>query len=99
MNLDEQRKSDKLHNLYQTWDEFERERNLTQMVLFLTWTRLHELRQSIIDHVYVNNQALVDYVEEIPVTIGDHVPVLVSIVCKTKTEMRILFIRNWKNYS
>ncbi len=56
MNLDEQRRSDRsynLHQLYQIWDEFERERNLTQMVKFSTWTRhAVTLCQSIIDHVY-----------------------------------------------
>ena len=104
MNLDERRRSDRsynLHQLYQIWDEFEKEQNLIQMVKFSTWTRLHgqTLRQSIIDHVYVDNQALVEYVEEISVTIGDHVPVLISLVCKTKTEKRTVYIRNWKNYS
>jgi endonuclease/exonuclease/phosphatase family metal-dependent hydrolase len=104
MNLDERRRSDRsynLHQLYQLWDEFERERNLTQMVNFSTWTRLHagNLRQSIIDHVYVDNQTLVEYVEEVSVTIGDHVPVLVSLKCKTKTEKRTVYIRNWKDYT
>jgi len=104
MNLDERRRSDRnyhLHQLYQMWDDFERERCIIQMVKFTTWTRVHAgtLRQSIIDHVYVDNQALVEYVEEISVTVGDHVPVMVSLVCKTKTERRTLYIRNWKNYS
>ena len=104
MNLDERRRSDRsyhLHQLYQMWDDFERERCLIQMVKFSTWTRIHAgtLRQSIIDHVYVDNQALVEYVEEVSVTVGDHVPVLISLVCKTKTERRIVYIRNWKNYS
>ena len=104
MNLDERRRSDRsyhLHQLYQMWDDFERERCLIQMVEFSTWTRMHAgtLRQSIIDHVYVNNQALVEYVEELSVTVGDHVPVLISLECKTKTERRSVYIRNWKNYS
>ena len=104
MNLDERRRSDRsyhLHKLYQMWDNFERERCLIQMVKFSTWTRIHAgtLRQSIIDHVYVDNQALVEYVEEISVTVGDHVPVMISIVYKTKTERRTVYIRNWKNYS
>ena len=104
MNLDERRRSDRsyhLHQLYQMWDEFERERCLIHMVKFSTWTRMHAgtLRQSIIDHVYVNNQALVEYVEENSVTVGDHVSVLISIACKTKTERRAVYIRNLKNYS
>ena len=104
MNLDERRRSDRsyhLHHLYQKWDDFEREKSLIQMVKFSTWTRLHTgtIRQSIIDHVYVDNQALVEYVEEISVTVGDHVPVMISLLCKMKTERRTLFIRNWKNYS
>jgi len=104
MNLDERRRSDRsyhLHQLYQKWEDFERERSLIQMVKFSTWTRLHAgtLRQSIIDHVYVDNQSLVEYVEEISVTVGDHVPVMVNLSCKTKTEKRTIFIRNWKSYS
>ena len=47
----------------------------------------------------MDNQALVEYVEEISVTVGDHVPMLVSLMCKTKTERITLYIRNWKNYS
>ena len=73
-----------------------------QIIDFTTWSRSTKgnLKQSLIDHVYVSNFAIVENVDfEVP-TIGDHVLVKVKLIikkdcCKNVTKIK----RAWSKYT
>ena len=63
VNLDYRKKNDPSYHLkliYDQWKKFEQEHQLLQLVDFTTWQRTNggRLIQSILDHVYTNNNFL-----------------------------------------
>ena len=82
-------------------NDFALENYLIQMVNFNTWSRnVNGIRkESLLDHVYVNNSATVNNVKFTTPTFGDHVLIMVEINVKTERKPNMQIIRDWRNYS
>ena len=67
-------------------NDFALENHMIQIVDFNTWSRnINGIRkESLLDHVYVNNSATVNNVNFITPTFGDHVLVMVDINVKVE---------------
>ena len=80
---------------------FALENNLVQMVTETTWSRtINGVRKdSLLDHVYVNNAAIVLSVNLIDPVFGDHSLIVVKLTFKSQTFTKSLTSRNWKNYN
>lgn len=103
-NLDENKKNDpSYHNtaLYNRWKEFEIEHQLIQLVNFVTWMRPErgEIKSSTIDHVYVNDQGIVESVKELSAIISDHSPILAVLTARAEIIPNKVLTRNWRNYT
>ena len=74
--------------------------NLIQLVDFPTWSRNvnNSLKQSTLDHIYVNVINLVVNCYSFHPPFGDHLPVVVEISC-SKPLIKKSIRRNWCNYS
>ena len=79
---------------------FALENNLIQMVNETTWSRtINGIRkESLLDHVYLNNPASVLNVFNNTPLFGDHSLVLVELTFKPHAEVKSLLKRNWNNY-
>ncbi len=82
-------------------NDFAAENNFVQIIDFYTWSRnIKGIRkESLLDHVYVNNNAAVTNVNFITPTFGDHVLILVDITVKTQVKTDSFQKRNWNRYS
>ena len=82
-------------------NDFAAENNYVQIVDFYTWSRnIKGIRkESLLDHVYVNNNAAVTNVSFVTPTFGDHVLILVDITVKTHVNTDSFQKRNWNSYS
>ena len=103
-NLDQERRSDPSYHhsrLYGLWKEFEAQHQLSQMVKFVTWSRMDRgsLKTSLLDHIYTNDEGLIDSVTELSSLTSDHCPVLAVLALKTFSKIRRIWTRNWKNYN
>ena len=76
-------------------------KNLTQLIHFPTWTRTINgiKKESILDHVYTDNVALVNDITFTVPTFGDHKLVIAKLTPKANLNCESIFKRNWKNYS
>ena len=74
--------------------------NLFQLVDFPTWSRFVKnlLKDSILDHVYVNNLALVSNVHSVTPTFGDHLLVVADLTL-VRPAVKNITRRNWSNYN
>ena len=104
INLDAMKRTDPSYHhraLYDTWMEFEARQNLVQMVEFPTWCRIYgnTLKQSTLDHVYLNCSDIVESVQELSVSTSDHSPVLVTIQYGGVRSQRKQLYRDWSKYS
>ena len=74
--------------------------NLIQLVDFPTWSRYvrNSLKDSILDHVYVNNMALISNVHSITPTFGDHLLIIIDLTL-VRPAVKNITRRNWSNYS
>ena len=81
--------------------EFALESNLTQLVTFNTWSRTIKgvIKESVLDHVYVNNFASVLNVTFSVPVFGDHVLVLVELNVKCSVNNDTFQKRDWTSYS
>ena len=74
--------------------------NLIQLVNFPTWERMirGSIKNSILDHIYVNDFSLISDITGSKVTFGDHL--LISFVIGNgRHEVRHEVRRSWQNYS
>ena len=73
-----------------------------QIIDITTWSRSIKgiLKQSLLDHVYVSNFAMVKNVDfEVPI-FGDHVLVKVKLICEKASSKNIIKTkRAWSKYS
>ena len=71
-----------------------------QIITFPTWSRTvnNVNRESIIDHVYIQDPTSIFNLAECTPTFGDHKLIKFSI-STGKNESKITFKRNWKNYN
>ena len=74
--------------------------NLIQLVDFPTWSRSvnNTFKHSILDHVYTNNFALVNFCNSVTPTFGDHLLIILDLTLVRPTVQNIIR-RNWSNYS
>jgi len=103
-NLDHNRRGDPSYHhsrLYELWKETETRHQLLQLVDFPTWSRIDRgtLKTSVLDHVYTNNNGLIDTISELSVITSDHCPILVTLSSKIQTRARKTLIRNWRDYT
>ena len=80
---------------------FATEKNLIQIIDFDTWSRVINgtKKESLIDHIYVNDINSVSNVKfEVP-TFGDHVLAIAELNLSIKHENKNHIVRNWKDYS
>ena len=80
-NLDYKQKS-----LLEPLINFVLSRSLVQIIEFTTWSRSinGNLKQSLLDHVYVTNFAMIENIDfEVP-TFGDHLLIKVKVLVKSK---------------
>ena len=77
--------------------DFAIQNNLSQIVNFNTWTRTINgtKKESLLDHIYVNNPALVSEVTFITPTFGDHVLIIAMLNFTFKPTIEVLMKRNW----
>ena len=82
-------------------NDFALENHLIQIVNFNTWSRnINGIRkESLLDHVYVNNSATVNNVNFINPTFGDHVLVMLEINLKVAEKPNFQLRRDWRCYS
>ncbi len=80
---------------------FALEKNLIQIVNETTWSRVINgtKKESLLDHVYVNNLASVLNVSNDFQIFGDHALVVVELCFKALNETRNFTVRNWNKYS
>ncbi len=57
------------------------------------------LKTSVLDHVYTNNNGLIDSISELSVITGDHCPIVVTLLSKIRICGRKISTRNWKDYT
>ena len=81
--------------------DFALENNLSQIVNFNTWTRTINgaKKESLLDHIYVNNPASVNEVTKIIPTFGGHSLVVTKLNFKLKMTTEIKNKRIWGGYS
>ena len=75
--------------------------NLTQLVSFKTWSRTIKgiKKESMLDHVYVNNFATVANINYCVPAFGDHVLVLVDLNTRVEKSDKVITKRDWSCYS
>jgi len=103
-NLDHNRRGDPSYHhsrLYELWKETETRHQLLQLVNFPTWSRLDRgtLKTSVLDHVYTNNNGLIDSISELSAIISDHCPIMATLSSKIRMCGRKISTRNWKDYT
>ena len=74
--------------------------NLYQLVSFNTWSRIIKgiKKESMLDHVYVNNVAQVSNVDYCSPVFGDHVLVLIELNLKQPNSDKFSLRRDWSRY-
>ena len=82
-------------------NDFALSNNLSQIVDFCTWSRtINGIRkESLLDHVYVNNPAVINTVTFETPLFGDHVLILVNLNMSHIASNLVLQKRNWPCYS
>ena len=80
---------------------FALENNLYQTVEFCTWSRIINgvKKESLLDHVYVNNLSAIKDVHMIEPVFGDHVLTIVELHSNVENLINVKANRNWKGYS
>ena len=81
--------------------DFTLENNLDQIVTFDTWSRTinGSIKTSILDHIYTNNNAIVNNLNFETPTFGDHVLVMATLTNKNFKGIEMKIKRNWNLYT
>lgn len=89
--------------LYDEWLEMVEAFDLEQIVEEVTWERLHanEVRMSILDHIYTNNQEMVNQVLIEKQETSDHSLILIETEGQLRHNKKYntLMYQNWRRYS
>ena len=101
-NLDWGKKSNQTYAFKRYFEEIDvllNDLNLVQLVNFPTWSRMvnNNLRESILDHIYVSNPLTVRDLKNSKPTFGDHLLVSFLYNCKCHSPVEIVK-RSWVNY-
>ena len=81
--------------------EFALENKLCQIINFSTWSRIINgtKKESLLDHVYVNNIASVKDVHYVEPVFGDHVLLMIKLQFRLETNEILKATRNWRAYN
>ena len=73
--------------------------NLIQLINFPTWQRIvnNELKESTLDHIYVNNPLIINQLSNIKPLIGDHLFIYFTILGQLEPPA-ITLKRDWRHY-
>ena len=96
-NLDYKQKA-----LLEPLPNFALSKDLVQIIDFTTQSRIINgvLKQSLLDHVYVSNFAMIENVDFETPTFGDHLLIKIKIVQKMKEyKVKSIVKRSWSKYS
>ena len=87
-------------NLFEIQNQIFEQLNLIQIIQFKTWQRivLNTIRESVLDHVYVNDPSYICDIASIKPLTGDHKLIMFDIIGK-KIPQKILMKRDWSKYS
>ena len=82
-------------------NDFALDNNLSQIIEFCTWSRTINgiKKESLLDHVYVNNPAVVNSVTFETPLFGDHVLIIVSLNMRSIASNPVSRKRSWLSYS
>ena len=102
-NLDDSKRNsfDYRHkNLFELQNETFEQLNLYQQVNFPTWQRIinNEKKESILDHIYVQDPTFINSIHHITPLIGDHKLILCKLLTATEP-LKPTYKRNWLHYS
>ena len=103
-NLDYSRVSD-VHYvnkyLFEDFDSILYRLELIQVVNFVTWTRLvgHNLRSSILDHIYIKDPTVIRNLRTVTPFFGDHLLVLFDVQSEYVSVTNLNRKRDWRFYS
>ena len=103
-NLDENKRYLINYNQRQLFNDFNQilgHHQFNQLVREPTWERMVEgnLRDSIIDHIYTNDELTISNVKLLNMSFGDHKMVVAMISNEIDKEILKIKRRNWKHYS
>ena len=89
------------YDMFAVFEEIIGHLDLIQMVDFTTWSRIvnNTLKESILDHVYIQCPTTIDYIKGVCPPFGDHTLVLIALKHPRRNELKTLIKRNWRNYS
>ena len=75
--------------------------NLTQIVNFNTWSRTVNgtRKESLLDHVYVDDISLIQNLSYNEPTFGDHLLVITELILRNVVEQKTITRRDWRNYT
>ena len=75
--------------------------NLTQIVNFNTWSRTVNgtRKESLLDHVYVDDISLIQNLSYNEPTFGDHLLVITKLILRNVVEQKTITRRDWRNYT
>ena len=81
--------------------DFAVENNFFQLIDFCTWSRVINgtKKESILDHVYVNDISSIKNIKSETPTFGDHLLIIVELTFKIANEAKNCIVRNWREYS
>ena len=81
--------------------DFTTHNNLVQLINFKTWTRTINgvKKESTLDHIYTDNDTLVDFVNFKVPTFGDHNLIIAKLTVKLTKNSVSICKRNWLYYS
>ena len=89
-------------NFYFSSSEFDKlsDLDLIQLVECNTWSRIvnNILRESLLDHIYVNDPTICNDVTTLKPCFGDHMLVMVELNLSKLPASRV-FSRDWRKYS
>ncbi|MBF0208929.1 MAG: endonuclease/exonuclease/phosphatase family protein [Oligoflexia bacterium] len=104
-NIDFSKYLDQSYNkkvFFENMDTFLDNFNLAQIVDKPTWHRVvnGQLRESTLDHIYVNHLHLISRVEQHYPGVGDHNVIVIDISVEfAQKNLDTVFIRDWRKYS
>ena len=88
-------------NLFLDMNEIWENINMLQLVDFDTWSRKinNQLKTSRLDHIYTNNNVIVDTPRGVDTLVGDHLLVITDVNTSSKHVQKIIHYRDWSNYT
>ena len=80
------------YDMFAVFEEIIGHLDLKQMVDFTTWSRIlnNTLKESILDHVYIQCPMTIDYIKGVCPPFGDHTLILIVLKHQRREELKTL---------